>query len=214
MNQRSSRKRSVHHLKHLVEAVVTEQFNLSQRGLAFLVDELEVSGRPPQRLRVWATLHFLPVGSPFCCGEPLDHVPLFAEYLDRVDDAIRRRMGILQEISTEFVAINVTSCSGVEFDDPFRATTPRGKDPDNIDEKDALGRTALMRAAIRGYDRQVEELLAAGADPGITDSRGRGILEQMPRGSSWIRTSLEEALTKHSDQKPHARHPLSRDGVS
>jgi hypothetical protein len=119
MTQHSSLKRSRHHLKHLVEAVVAEEFKLSSRGLAFLVDELEAAGRPPKRLKVWATLHFLPLGSPFCCSEPHCHVPLFAERLDRVNDALRRRMGLRQEVSIEFVAIGCAPHADVDFDHPF-----------------------------------------------------------------------------------------------
>jgi hypothetical protein len=119
MTQHSSLKRSRHHLKHLVEKVVAEEFKLSLRGLAFLVDEVEAAGRPPKRLKVWATLHFLPLGSPFCCSEPHCHVPLFAERLDRVNDALRRRMGLRQEVSIEVVAIGCASHENVEFDDPF-----------------------------------------------------------------------------------------------
>ena len=164
------------------------------------MDELEVRGKPPQRLRVWATLHFLPTGSPFCCAEPLDHVPLFGEYLDRINDVLQRRMGILQEVSIDFVAIKGTACPGVEFDNPFKAATPLGRGFSTLSRR-CLGRTALMRAAVfRGYDRQVEELLAAGADPSASDrQRHRGILQQIRKGSLWIRTMLEDALAERRE---------------
>ena len=35
-----------------------------------MINELEVVGVPPQQLKLRATLHFLPLGSSFCCGEP------------------------------------------------------------------------------------------------------------------------------------------------
>jgi hypothetical protein len=197
---RSSLKRSHHHLKQLIEAVVADEFNLRARGLLFLVDELDVSGKPPERFKVWATLHFLPLGSPFCCVEPLCHVPLYAEYLDRVNDAIRRGMGIRQPISVEFVVDNNITHAGVEFDDVFSGRSPN-MDLSNIDERDALGRTALMRAAIRGHAHLVEELLAADADPTIVDNRGRGICEQVRKRQTWIVTICEEALAKRVSRR-------------
>ena len=156
--RRSSVKRSRHHLKHIVEEVIAEEFKLVIRGLALFVDEIEVGGRPPERFRVWATLHFLPLGSPFCCCEPDCHVPLFGERLDRLNDAIRRQMGLQQEISIEFVSIQPSTVTGVKFDDPFTGSS-FAANPHDIDQKDNLGRTSLMRAAVRGYDRQMEELL-------------------------------------------------------
>jgi hypothetical protein len=193
MKRRSSAKRSRHHLKHLLEAIIAEDFKLAARGLAFFVDEIEVFGSPPEQLKVWATLHFLPLGSPFCCCEPLCHVPFFGAHRDRVNDAVRRQMELQQDVLIKFVGIQVAPVRRVEFDDAFirwRTTT----DPNEIDQRDALGRTALMRAAIRGYDRQVEELLKAGADPSIIDKQQRGILEQVPRGRIWIASLLENAL--------------------
>lgn len=194
MNQRSCLKRSRHHLKGLVETVVADM-NVPARGLAFIVDELEAFGSPPERLKVWATLHFLRLGSPFCCCEPFCHLPLFGERLDRVNDALRRQMGLRQKVAVEFVAINgVVSCAGVEFDS-LSGYTPMASRGES-DFRDGLGRTALMRAAIRGYDRQVEELLALGADPTVVDNRGRGIMELMSRRSGWFASMVEEALAR------------------
>ena len=106
-------------------------------------------------------------------------------------------MGLRQHISIEFPAIQPSPVTGVTFDDPFAWTSP-STNPHDIEQKDNLGRTVLMRAAVRGYDRQVEELLKAGADPSVTDDRGRNILEQVPKGQIWIINMLEKALdTKH-----------------
>jgi hypothetical protein len=197
---RSSLKRSHHHLKQLVETVVADEFNLRARGLSFFVDELNVSGSPPERLKLWATLHFLPLGSPFCCPEPACHVPLFGKYLDRVNDALRSRMGIRQPVSVEFSVNSNTTHEGVEFDNVFSGRCP-STDLSNIDQKDALGRTALMRAAIRGHGHWVEELLAAGADPATVDNQGRGIIEQMRKSQTWTITMLEEALAKRTSRR-------------
>jgi ankyrin repeat protein len=195
MTRRSSLKRSHHHLKQLVEASVAEEFKLAERGLSFLVDEIDVAGTPPERLRVWATLHFLPLGSPFCCCEPSCHVPPYAEYMDRIADSLRRRMGLRQQVSLETVNIGNLVHPGAEFDDALTGRSP-DTHANDIDHRDALGRTALMRAAVRGHDHVVEELLAAGASPTAVDCRGRGILEQVKPRHTWIVVLLESALSK------------------
>ncbi|HEY2584718.1 MAG TPA: ankyrin repeat domain-containing protein [Tepidisphaeraceae bacterium] len=195
MTKRSSVKRSHHHLKHLVEETVSERFNLGRRGLAFFVDEVEVHGSPPERLRVWASLHFLPNGSPFCCCEPCCHVPQHPPFGDEIGDAIRRRLGLQSAVVVEFAAIRPVVQELVEFDDVLGGDTPIGNAAD-IDQRDPLGRTALMRAAARGYDHQVEQLLATGADPSVVDHRGRGVLEQARPG--WISTMIEQALAKRT----------------
>lgn len=115
MSKRSSLKRSHCHLKHLVEEAVCDRFDLGRRGLAFFVDELEVHGSPPERLLVWASLHFLPRGSPFCCGEPHCHVPLRLQSRDEINDAVRRRMGLRSDVVVEFVAIRAAVHESVEF---------------------------------------------------------------------------------------------------
>ena len=194
---RSSLKRSRYHLKQLLQTVVADEFNLRSRGLCLFVDELEAFGRPPERLKVWATLHFLPLGSPFCCDEPLCHVPLWGEYLDRVNDAIRRAAGIVQMVSAEFSVNSSSAHPGVEFDDILSGRCPI-TDLANVDQKDALGRTALIRAAIRGHDHWVEELLAAGADPAAVDTQGFGIIEKIRKDQTWMITLLEEALTRRA----------------
>ncbi|MGA2500111.1 MAG: ankyrin repeat domain-containing protein [Tepidisphaeraceae bacterium] len=193
MRQRSSSKRSRHHLKHLVEEIVATECRLAERGLAFIIDEIEVIGAPPERLRVWATLHFLPLGSPFCCREPGCHLFLYVDRLERVNDALRRRLGLRQDVSIEFVDFGAVVCDGVEFDMDGLCSAP---DPQDIDQRDALGRTALMRAAMRGYDYVVEDLLAAGADPTAVDHEGRSILDRVGRGNLWIISLLEDAIQK------------------
>ena len=187
---------------HLVEQIVSEQGNLPAHGLAFLVDEIEVFGKPPERLKVWATLHFLPLGSPFCCGEPLCHLCFHGERLERINEAIRHRMGLRQAVSVEFASIGVCYQAGVEFDD-FSGRCA-STDVRDVDRQDALGRTALMRAAVRGHLDVVEELLAAGADPSIVDHRGRSILDHV-HGNFWIKALFEQAIELRRARTAHAQ---------
>jgi hypothetical protein len=98
---RRSRKRSDQALKALVENVVEEVCGLRARGLLFHVDEVEALGRPPERIAVWATLHFTPAGSPFCCGEPGCHLGLMGERLAEVQDRIGGAMGLRQTVILE-----------------------------------------------------------------------------------------------------------------
>jgi hypothetical protein len=200
MSVHSASKRSRHRLKRFIEEIVSDECRLLGRGLLFMVDELAVSGSPPQRIKVWGTLHFLPLGSPFCCCEPMCHLWLFGDRAERVNDAMRRRLGLRQEVSIEFVCIRPAPHNGVEFDGQFRSLQPIRNDED-IDQRDGLGRTALMRAAMRGYDDLVEELLAAGANPLVVDYSGRGILDQLSQGQIWTIKMLEDAVA--AEQNAH-----------
>jgi hypothetical protein len=186
---------AMEHFKPLIEEIVADECNLVARGLFFSVDELELVGHPPDRIRVWATLHFLQLGSPFCDSEPQCHLTLFLDRLERVNDAVRHRLHLLQEVQVEFVAINATSHEGVEFDDPATGRPP-SLDWHDIDRRDGLGRTTLMRAVERGHEQFVEELLEAGADPFVRDREGRTMLEKLREGQTWLRTVLEAAVGK------------------
>jgi len=95
---RRSRKRSDQALKALVENSVAEVCRLRDRGLAFQVDAVETSGRPAERIAVWATLHFTSAGSPFCCGEPGCHLGLGEDRLAAVENRIRRAMRLRQAV--------------------------------------------------------------------------------------------------------------------
>ena len=138
-------------------------------------------GRPPELIQVWATLHFLPQGSPFCCCESQDHLGLFGECAARINDAVRRRLKLRQDAEVEFVGIAPLVHEGVQFDDLPMQTTSVPIDGD-INGRDALGRTPLMRAAMRGYERQVQQLLEAGADVSIPDADGRNVLDIVRQG--------------------------------
>lgn len=119
-------KRSHHELKRLIEEAVSEQCDLRARGLWLCVDDLEVVGHPPSQIRVWATLHFLPTGSPFCCGEPGCHLGL-PERLPAINDHLRRSMGMTQPVTVDF-GEDVAVCyhEGVAFkrDDPDDSSLP------------------------------------------------------------------------------------------
>lgn len=109
-------KRSKYELKRLVENAVVEECRLEGRGLWFCVDELEVSGHPPERIKVWATLHFLPEGSPFCCGEPDCELGTFQQKrLQRIGDHVRRAMGLEQPIVVDIANVGTNCHEGVTF---------------------------------------------------------------------------------------------------
>src|SRR5262249_44738156 len=89
---------SKHEVKRLVELAVADACNLPRPGLWFCVDEVEAFGSPPCRLRVWATLHFLAEGLPFCCGEPGCHLGMFGERLERIGASVRNAMGLKHDV--------------------------------------------------------------------------------------------------------------------
>ena len=109
-------KRSRNDLKRVVEQAVSEVCRLPRRGLLFCVDEVEANGRPPDHLKVWATLHFLSAGSPFCCGEPGCHLGLFDERIEEVSATVRRVMSLQNDLLVDFgERINAKYHSGVAF---------------------------------------------------------------------------------------------------
>jgi len=92
-------KRSKHELKRIVEAAVSEACRLPRRGLWLCVDEIKTSGNPIDRMRVWATLHFLPEGSPFCCGESGCHLGIFSmERLQEIGENVSHVMRNLSKL--------------------------------------------------------------------------------------------------------------------
>lgn len=124
MQQRSSKKRSTHQLKRIIEEIVEDECKLSPRGLLFLMDELEVSGHPPARINVWGTLHFLPLGSPFCCLEPGCHLGLYTGRQERICDGVRRRLRLTQPVAIEFSGIGSMVPNGVTSDRGYRPSAP------------------------------------------------------------------------------------------
>jgi hypothetical protein len=110
-------KRSEHELKRLLEEAIEDEFGLSKRGLWFCIDRVEAQGRPIGGIKVWATLHFLPAGSPFCCGEPGCHLPQWdEERLSRLSDRMRHAMKLTQGVRVGFgEQIRVNYHDGVVF---------------------------------------------------------------------------------------------------
>ena len=177
LRRRKRHQRNKNRLQLLIQEIVTDYGNLPRKGLRFVVDELETIGRPLQRIDLWATLHFLPLGSPFCCSEPCCRLPVIGRRLLDINEAMRRHLQSRQEITVDFKGIAAHIHPEVLFDDC------NGKSPTldyyDIDARDALGRTALMRAALRGHNHIVESLVEAGADPTIRDKEGRTAIEQV-----------------------------------
>jgi hypothetical protein len=109
-------KRSQAELKRLVQEAVADLCGLPRLGLWLCVDAVQVKGRPPERLRVWATLHFLPTEPPLCCGEPGCHLGLYGERLSEVADRVRRALNLRQPVRLEFVGgLAVNYHAGVRF---------------------------------------------------------------------------------------------------
>ena len=111
-----SKKRSDHELKRLVEQAVVEMCDLQDSRFAFHVQSLEVRGRPPSAIKVWAVLHFMPAGSPFCCGEPECHLGLHGAAGREVSAHVQRAMGLEQDVIVDFGGrIGVEYHDGVQF---------------------------------------------------------------------------------------------------
>jgi hypothetical protein len=183
--------RSKHELKRLIEPMVQSVWNLQTRGLSYLIDEMELVGRPLERIELWGTLHFLPLGSPFCCMEPSCHLVSVDEHMLPLQEALQRAMNLKQDPLVTFRGTQLMVVPGVEFDE-LGQRTPVAP---NVNERDGLGRTALWRAVARGYTEQVEELLAAGADVSIPDINGKTVLD-VARADVWIRALIEGSLGK------------------
>lgn len=177
---RTNDKTFVPRLSRLIEEIIDTELQLAQRGLRFAVDELKVRGRLPGRVSVWATLHFLPEGSPFCCEEPYDHLWLFSEELKNIAQIVAQRLHLQQEIDLKIVKLDTLVHEGAIFDDELRQRTPF--DRENINNRDGLGRTALLRAVLREYTVQVHELLKLGANISIEDGMGRSPLSLTKNG--------------------------------
>jgi hypothetical protein len=115
-------KRSKHELKRLLEDAIATICKLPQPGLWFVIDEVDVTGRPPKQLRLWGTLHFFDRGSPFCCGEPECHLGLFRKRLLEVGDPVRRSMKLRHPVEIEVVNLAICYHDGVTFSYQFVAS--------------------------------------------------------------------------------------------
>ena len=132
-------------LQRLIEQVATDVYRLRERGLMLHIEQLEAPGRLPSTIRVWANLHFLPQGSPFCCTEPdchLFYLPwIFGHHVDPADSLeahLRRRLGLRQEIRVAFGPVHRVIHPGVRVDRADEITEV----PADVNEKDQMGRTA------------------------------------------------------------------------
>jgi len=105
-------KQTKHELIRLVERAMRDVGRFDERGVWLCVDELAATGHPVERIRVWATLHFLPTGSPFDSDDPDLWV-----YPIRGDAAewLRREMGLAQPITLEWAAVTGRYHPGIEF---------------------------------------------------------------------------------------------------
>ena len=109
MGQKHSR------IERAIEDIVTEVCRLRDRGLWFGVDQVEVSGRPVERIRVWATLRLLPDGSPFCCGEPECQLGLIERGAE-INERISLELRLPSQVEVEFAGrVRVDHAPGVTF---------------------------------------------------------------------------------------------------
>lgn len=82
----------------MIERAVTDVCALHATGLQFRVDRAVVTG---QTLDVWATLHFMPRTTPYCCGEPGCHLGhVFPERQLAIDDRVGQLYG--QRVHVDF----------------------------------------------------------------------------------------------------------------
>ena len=103
MKRFSKHREYVADAKRAIEEAVTDFCRLAGRGLWFCVDEVRLVGQPLGRIEVWATLHFLASGSPFCYGEPGCHLCLFDEArLIQVADRVQKALHLPRPVSLDF----------------------------------------------------------------------------------------------------------------
>jgi hypothetical protein len=198
MKLRNSREQQ--RLRRLIEEVADEVFHLERQGLLLCVERIETRGRVPTAIRAWASLHFLPEGSPFWTTEASNQLFVDPGRPHPIGEELRRRLRLRQAVEFEFAKLHGVIHPGVVADNWAYATSV----PADINAKDELGRTALWRAAIRGYADQVESLLAAGADVSLPGPNGQTLLERVRQGhgdGDYIVYLLEQAA-KADRRKP------------
>jgi hypothetical protein len=106
-------KQSKHELKRLVEQSLTEVGRFQERGVWLCVDEVESTGKPVEAIEVWATLHFLPQGSPFDSDDPDLWVwPLN----DQLEAWIGHAMGLSGSVTVKWRGLNRVIHDGVRFE--------------------------------------------------------------------------------------------------
>jgi hypothetical protein len=106
-------KQSKQELKRLLEQATTEVGRFRERGVWLCVDELESTGQPVETIQVWATLHFLPQGSPFDSDDPDLWVwPLN----DRLGEWIGHEMGLASAVNLKWRGLKPVIHDGVRFE--------------------------------------------------------------------------------------------------
>jgi hypothetical protein len=176
MKLRNSREKQ--RLRRLIEEIANDVFRLKRRGLLLCGEQIETRGRLPTEIRAWANLHFSPEGSPFCCTEASCHLFAPPDAPHPIGEELRRRLRLRQAVDFEFASLHGVVHPGVTADNWAYATAV----PADVNEKDQLGRTALWRAAFRGYADQVTELLEAGADARLPGPDGQTLLDHAREG--------------------------------
>jgi hypothetical protein len=158
------------------------------------VEQIETCGRVPTAVRTWANLHFLPQGSPFCCLEVSCHLFVPPDVAHPIGEELRKRLRLRQTVEFEFASLHGVLHPGVTSDKWAHATPV----PADFNEQDGLGRTALWRAAFRGYGDQVAALLETGADASLPGPKGKTLLEHVQLGDlpDYIGYLLERAAKK------------------
>jgi len=96
----------------LLEVVVREVGGFAECGVWFSVDAIETTGTPIRSLRAWATLRYLPAGSPF-----RDY---FAEEWVRsmnskIEKELQFKLDMRQSISIDWVYVGGVIHAGVKF---------------------------------------------------------------------------------------------------
>jgi hypothetical protein len=112
-------KRQHGRLRCLVERAIAEVCDFPRPGLWLCVDEINVKGNPPERIRVWSTLHFTAGGSPFCCGEPHCQLGLFNGRRSAIGDLMRKALRLRQPVEVFFGRIAVNYHAGTTFLPPI-----------------------------------------------------------------------------------------------
>lgn len=106
-------KQSKQELKRLLEQALAEVGRFRERGVRLCVDEVESTGRPIESIDLWATLHFLPQGSPFDSDDPDLWVwPLN----ERLGAWIGHAMGLATAVKLTWRGLNPVVPEGVRFE--------------------------------------------------------------------------------------------------
>jgi hypothetical protein len=85
-------------LRRIIEEAMAITSHLPRPGLWFVIDDIEVHGRPPKRIRVWLTLHLFQQELPFCCSEPLCHLGAGSDWREEVGNRVRLAMSLRQSV--------------------------------------------------------------------------------------------------------------------